>query len=104
MNKYSIGIIAVCAVALLVAVPLGLRYSQAMVLFGAIAAGAAPLVVHRVPHTPIAIGLLCGLAVFASFPVKQLFQINGLINEAAVTFVYGGLLWVIGFGWKRKWQ
>ena len=104
MNKYGWGVIIVMIVALVGTVPLGLKYSQATLLFGLIAAISAPVVIHKIPESSWAMGLVIGLSFFASFPLKKLFQIEGFVNEIPVTLAYAATLWVIGFGWKRSWR
>jgi len=104
MNKYSLGVIIAVFGALIIAVPIGLKYSQATLLFGLIAAISAPVVIHKTPDKNWALGMLMGLSFFASFPLKKLFQIDGFVNEIPVTLAYAAILWVIGFGWKRSWR
>ena len=104
MNKYNLTVIFAVFAALIVAVPIGLKYSQATVLFGLIAAISAPIVIHKTPDTGWALGMLMGLSFFASFPLKKLFQIDGFINEIPVTLAYVAILWIIGFGWRRSWR
>lgn len=104
MNKYALGVILAVFGALLIAVPIGLKYSQATLLFGLIAIISAPMVIHKIPNNSSALGMLLGLSIFASFPLKKLFQIDGLAIEIPVTLAYAAVLWVIGFGWKRNWR
>ncbi|RFP88337.1 hypothetical protein DZK27_09640 [Rhodobacteraceae bacterium 63075] len=104
MNKYGFGVFIAAFGALVVAAMMGLKYSQATVLFGLIAAISAPVVIHRVPDRTWSIIMLVALAAFASHPLKKLFQIEGFAGEIPVTLAYCGILWVIGFGWKRSWQ
>ncbi len=104
MNKYGLAVTVVVFGALAVAVAIGLKYSQATLLFGLIAAISAPVVIHKIPNVSSALGMLVGLSFFASFPLKKLFQIDGFINEVPVTLAYAALLWAIGFGWKRSWR
>lgn len=104
MNKYGLAVTIAVFGALIIAVPIGLKYSQATLLFGLIAALSAPVVIHKVPDANWASGMLMGLSFFASFPLKKLFQIEGFINEASVMLAYAALLWVIGFGWRRSWR
>ena len=103
MNKYGLAVTIAVFGALVIAVPIGLKYSQATLLFGLIAALSAPVVIHKIPNVSWAMGMLMGLSIFASFPLKKLFQIDGFINEMPVTLAYAALLWVIGFGWRRSW-
>ena len=102
MNKFGVGVLAVLFGALIVAVSIGLKYSHATVFFGLVAASAAPVVIHKIPNQSLSLGLLMALSLFASFPLKKLFQIDGFIHELPVTLVYAGMLWLIGFGWKRS--
>lgn len=104
MNKYGLAVIMAVLGALVIAVPIGLKYSQATLLFGLIAALSAPVVIHKIPSVNWALGMLMGLSHFASFPFKKLFQIDGFINEVLVMLAYFALLWLIGFGWRRSWR
>ena len=104
MNKYGLAVNIAVIGTLIIAVPVGLKYSQATLLFGLIAALSAPVVIHKIPNANWALGMLMGLSFFASFPLKKLFQIDGFINEVPVTLAYAALLWVIGFGWRRSWR
>lgn|SRR6056297_2624043 len=104
MNKYVLVVTIVAFGALAIGVAVGLKYSQATLFFGLIAAFLAPVVIHKIPSVGLATGMLIGLAVFASFPLKKLFQIDGFINEALLNMAYAALLWVIGFGWRRSWR
>jgi len=104
MNKYGLGVLAAVFGVVVFAVPIGLRYSQATLLFGLIAAISAPIVIHRIPDKNWSLGMLLGLSLFASFPFKKLFQIDGFASEIPVTLAYATTLWVIGFGWKRSWR
>lgn len=104
MNKFGLAVVVAVFGSLFIAVPIGLRYSQATILFGLIAALSAPVVIHKIPSVNWAAGMLMGLSFFASFPLKKLFQIDGFINEVPVTLAYAALLWVIGFGWRRSWR
>ncbi len=104
MNKYVVVVIIAVFGAMAAAVPIGLRYSQATLLFGLIAAISAPVVVHKVSDRNWSFGMLIGLAYFASFPLKKLFQIDGFLNELPVNIAYAAMLWAIGFGWKRTWR
>ncbi|GAA6193630.1 hypothetical protein [Phaeobacter sp. NW0010-22] len=104
MNKYSVLIAAIVFLTLLLAVPIGLKYSQASLLFGFVALVLAPIAIHKTPSVNWALGLLMGLAIFASFPFKKLFQLDGFVQEAPVTLAYAGILWLIGMGWKRSWK
>ena len=104
MNKYVLGVTIAVFGALVIAVPIGLKYSQATLLFGVIAAVSAPMVIHKISDKNWSLGMLMGLSFFASFPLKKLFQIDGFMNEIPVTLAYVAILWVIGFGWKRSWR
>lgn len=104
MNKYGLAVTIAVFGALSIAVLIGLKYSQATLLFGLIAALSAPVVIHKISNVSWALGMLMGLSIFASFPLKRLFQIDGFINEMPVTLAYVSLLWVIGFGWRRSWR
>lgn len=104
MNSYGIGIALVVVMTLMLGVALGLRYSQATLLFGFVAACAAPLTVHRIPDYRVSLALLLGLAIFASFPLRMLLQIDGLLQQGGVVLAYFAALWVVGFGWTRSWR
>jgi hypothetical protein len=104
MNKYVLGVIIGVFGALAIAVLIGLKYSHAALLFGLIAAISASVVIHKVSNKNWSLGMLMGLSVFASFPLKKLFQLDGFINEIPVTLAYFAILWVVGFGWKRSWR
>jgi hypothetical protein len=104
MDKYVWGVIIAVVGALAVSVPMGLKYSQATVLYGLIAVFSAPVVIHRVSDKNWSLGMLVGLSIFASFPLKKFFKIDGLLEGMAVSLAYAGILWVIGFGWKRSWR
>jgi hypothetical protein len=103
VNKYALGVVFVVFGTLTVSFLIGLKYSQAVLAFGLISALAAPVVIHKVPSTNIATGLFVGLTLFASFPFRKLFQIDGMVEELAVNFAYAAVLWIVGFGWKRIW-
>ena len=90
--------------ALAIAAAMGLKYSQATLLFGLVAVVCAPVVLHRIPNKNSALGMLVGLSIFASFPLKKLFQVDGFVGDVSVSLVYGAVLWVVGFGWKRNWR
>ncbi len=81
-----------------------MKYSTAIIVFGLISSGLAPIVIHKIRNSSISIGCLVGLALFASFPLKKLFGLDDFILEAVVILVYLGSLYVIGFGWKRSWK
>ena len=104
MNKFGFAVAAAVLGALTAAAVIGLKYSQATLLFGLISAFSAPLVIHKISSVGWAVGMLIGLAIFASFPLKKLFQVDGFVNETPVTLAYVAILWVIGFGWKREWS
>jgi len=44
------------------------------------------------------------LSIFASFPFRQLYQIEGFVREIPIIAIYAGILWLVGRGWKRSWQ
>lgn len=104
MDKYFWGVVIAVGGSLAVAAPIGLKYSQATMLFGLIAAICAPIVMHKISSKNHSIGMLVGLSIFASMPVKKLFGIDGFLLEVLVTAVYMILLWILGFGWKRRWS
>ena len=75
MNKYGLAVILAVFGAFAIAVPIGLKYSQATLVFGLIAAVSGPVVIHRIPNASLAIGMLVGLSLFASFPLKSSFKL-----------------------------
>lgn len=97
-------------IGLLVAVSLGvgfavpLLYSQAALLFFFVAIICAQLVVRRVKNLNFAVGFLVGLAFFASFPMKKLYGVEEFVPGLLVSAGYCALLWIAGFGWRRKWS
>lgn len=102
--KYAIGIALIVGLVLVAAVELGVQASHAAFLFAGVAAMCAPIVVKRIENATLATFFLVGLGLFASFPLKQLYQVEGLMLNILVTAPYVGALWVIGQGWKRKWS
>lgn len=102
--KYAIGIGVIVGIILVASVQLGLQYSQAAILFAGVAGMCAPIVVKRIENPNLAIFMLVGLGLFASFPLKQLFQLEGLMLGILVTAPYVAALWVIGAGWRRRWS
>ena len=104
MNRIFVVITIVMFASLFMAVQLGLKYSQCSIVFGIIAAVCAPFAIHKVSNTGTVGALLVGLAIYASFPVKKLFRIDGFLQELPLTLLYVGVLWVIGAGWKRAWK
>lgn len=104
MNNYGLGVALAVFGSMLISVQLGIRFSQASLIFAVIAAICAPIVIHRIQSVPWSAGMLLALAYYASFPLKKLFQLEGFVQEVPVTLIYAGLLWVIGQGWKRSWS
>lgn len=103
-HKYAIAIAAIVGLVLVAAVELGLQAGHAAILFMGVAAMCAPLVVKRIENATLATFYLVGLGLFASFPVKQMYQLDGLMLNILVTAPFVGALWVIGQGWKRRWS
>ena len=103
-NKYAIGIAVIVGLVLVASVQLGVRYSQAAFLFAGVAGMCAPIVVKRIENPTVAICGLVGLGLFASFPVKQLYGLDGMMLNILVTAPYVGALFVVGQGWKRRWS
>lgn len=103
MNKTSIVIVVALALVQVVAISVGLKYSQATILFGGLAMIMAPFAIHKTPSVNSAIVMLVILAFFASQPFKRLFQIDVILQELPVTLIYAGVLWLVGMGWKRSW-
>lgn len=81
-----------------------MKYSTAVIIFGLISSGLAPIVIHKIKNPNIAIGCLVVLAMFASFPLKKLYGLDGFFLKALATLTYGGILYCVGFGWKRTWK
>lgn len=104
MNKYFLGVAIAVFGTLAVAVPIGLKYSEATLIFGLVAALSAPVVVHKIPDKNWSLSMLVGLSIFASFPLQKLLNFDGFLYEAPVSLAYLAILWVIGFGWKRSWR
>jgi hypothetical protein len=104
LDKYVWGVIIAVVVALAASGSIGLKYSEATLLFGLIAAVSAPAVIHKISDKNWSLGMLVGLSIFASFPLKKYLDLDGLPEEMAITLAYGGMLWAIGFGWKRSWR
>lgn len=104
MNSYAIGIVAVVFCALFVAGTAALDYGRAAVLFGLVAALAAPVAVHKVTDRNWSVGLLLGLASFASFPINNLYGLTSFFYAVPVILVYAAALWSIGLGWTRSWR
>ncbi len=104
MNQYAVSIVAIMFLTIFLAALAGLRYSQASLVFGIIAAVLAPIAIHKVPKLSLSVAFLVSLAIFASYPAKKLFQLNGFFQEFPLTLAYAALLWFIGIGWKRSWK
>jgi hypothetical protein len=104
MNKYAILIMAVLLATLFISVTLGMRFSYAVLLYGLVAVILAPIAIHMVEKPNISIGLIVGLSVFASFPARRLYQLDGFIESAGLTIAYAVVLFIVGFGWKRSWK
>lgn len=104
MNKYFWGVAITVFGALAVSAQIGLKYSEATLIFGLIAAISAPVVVHKIADKNWSLGMLGGLSTFASLPLKELLKIDGFLDEAPVSLAYFAMLWVISFGWKRSWR
>ena len=104
MNKYSWIVIAAVVGSFVLVISVGLRYSQSSIFFGLVAAILSPIVIHKIPQMNVSLGLLVGLSFFASFPLKKLFQFEGILQEVSISAAYLAVLWVIGFGWRRSWR
>ena len=104
MNKHFWGVTIAVFGTLLVAVLIGVNYLQAAALFGTIALVSAAIVIHKIEDQGLCIGMLVGLSVFASFPLRKLFQIDGFVVEMSMNLVVCAALWVVGLGWKRPWR
>lgn len=86
---------------------LSLRFSEASLLFGIVAAVSAPVVIHRVRSRALAVAALVGLAVYASFPAKKLYGVfatYGKAGDIAVTLAFLVTLFLVGAGWRRDWK
>jgi hypothetical protein len=87
------------------AVWLGLLYSQASLVFLIIALALARTAALRPSRDWVALGLMMGLAYFASFPLKKLFDpIMTPLWDIALTVIYFGIVYLAGFGWRRGWD
>ena len=103
-HKYAIGIAVIVGIVLVATVQVGLGAFHAALLFAGVAAMCAPIVVKRIENATLATFYLVGLGLFASFPVKQIYQLDGLMLNILVTAPYVGALFLIGGGWKRSWS
>jgi hypothetical protein len=83
VNKYALGVVFVVFGTLTVSFMVGLKYSQAVLVFGLVSVLSALVVIHKVPNASIATGLFVGLTLFASSPFRKLFQIDGMVEELA---------------------
>lgn len=95
------------AVSVVAAAVLGLRYREASALFALVAAVSAWVAVNRVRSRALALGLLAGLAVYASFPAKKLYGVfatYGTFGELALTLAFAAVLFLVGGGWRRNWR
>lgn len=104
MNKYFVLIVVLVAVIISFAISFELEYSQTTIIFGISAAMLAPFAIHKIPSSGDATSLLFILALYASFPFRMFFQIEGFAQISATIVFYAGALWIIGFGWKRSWK
>lgn len=86
------------------ALSLNLKYVYAAPVSFLFAALLSPVAIHKVSEKSLSIGLLVALAMFASHPFRKLFQLDGFIEQIAVTVTFLGLFWIFGFGWKRNWR
>ena len=103
MNNYMVGVFLAMFIAVALTLMIPLKYSEATLLFGLVAAACSPLVLHKVPNSHWSLSGFIALAFFASYPFRQLFQIESLIYSVLVISIYFTVLWVIGVGWKRRW-
>jgi hypothetical protein len=87
MNKYFWGVMIAVFGALAVAVLIGLKYSQAVLFFGLIAVLSAPIVIHKISNKNWSLSMLVGLSLFASFPLKKLYQIDGFVGGISVSLM-----------------
>lgn len=85
MNLQTVLVPAILVSIIFLGVVLGLRYSQAAILFGIVAAILAFTTIPKVVSNNWAMGLFATLAIFASYPVKKLFRLEGFAQEAPVT-------------------
>ncbi len=104
MNRYFAIVSVVILGCLVLAIQLGLSNLQATILLGVAAASMSPVAIHKVPNANFALGLLVGLTLFASLPLKKLLQFDGFLQEILLSILYGAVLWIIGVGWKRSWK
>ena len=104
MTRWHLFAAGVAVVLMIVSIGAGLRFSHAAVLFGAVSlAFAYPLI--QWAKTPLVATLsLLLLAIFASFPLKKLFQLDGLVEGGIAMLVCAAAVYVAGFGWKRSWS
>jgi hypothetical protein len=106
VNRPVVLVLLAVAVSVVAAMVLSLRFSEAALLFALVAGASAPVVVHRVRSRALSLGLLTGLALFASFPAKKLYGVfvtYGTFGELAVTLAFLAVLFLVGAGWRRDW-
>lgn len=101
-NWHWAAIIAIgLSVALAFQIPL--LFSQAAALFGAVALGFAYPTIQFASSTNIAAVFIAVLAIYASWPLKQLLPYEGLLADVGLSLLYAGVIFLAGAGWKRRW-
>ena len=108
MNYYAIGIVAVLLGFEALTAIFPLTYPQALLPSILIAAISAPIAIHKVQDAKWSLGLLVGLTLFASAPVRR-YYLRSYVDDsfliyAAVYSAFFAALWLVGFGWKRDWS
>ncbi len=104
MNGSTIVVFALILLTMFLSVAIGLKYSHAVLVFGIVAVILSPFAIHKIPRPNFATGMLVGLALFAGFPLRKPYQLEGLTQGVPVLLIYAAGLWVIGMGWKRSWK
>ncbi len=104
MYTYPALIAGVILVCLFGGIWLGLSFFAATIVFFVVAVGLSPIAVHKIERYNFAFFALCALALFASYPMKNLLGMDDFVLELGVSVIYLGMLWVTGFGWRRKWS
>ncbi len=103
-NRYFLLILIVVMAVMWGSVALGLSYWQGAVLWQVVAWVLAPVALHRVPDRNGALGLLVGLAFFASLPIRRMYGLEGLFQALPAIVAQAAVLFVVGGGWRRDWS
>ena len=71
MDYYGLGVALAVFGSMLIGLQVGIKYSQATLVFGFIAAVCAPIVIHKIQSIGGSVSMLVALAYYASFPQKN---------------------------------